>query len=69
MPSMSKAQQALMAIAEHTPEKVSGPNRGVLKMSHKQLHDFAATPTGHLPKRKSGYGGKVFDEDKDKDDK
>jgi hypothetical protein len=32
-----------MAIAEHDPEKVSSENRGVLKMSHDQLHDFAAT--------------------------
>ena len=32
-----------MAIAEHHPEKVKAANRGVLKMSHRQLHDFAAT--------------------------
>ena len=32
-----------MAIAEHHPSEVSKKNRGVLKMSHKQLHDFAAT--------------------------
>ena len=32
-----------MAIAEHHPSQVQAKNRGVLKMSHRQLHDFAAT--------------------------
>lgn len=32
-----------MAIAEHNPGKLYGRNKGLLKMSHKQLHDFAAT--------------------------
>lgn len=41
-----------MAIAEHHPEELYGRNRGLLKMSHKQLHDFAATPEKGLPKRK-----------------
>ena len=40
-----------MAIAEHEPSKVSKKNRGVLKLSGKQLHDFASTK-GKLPKRK-----------------
>lgn len=43
MPAVSKAQRALMAIAEHNPSAVSKKNRGVLKMSKGQLHDFAAT--------------------------
>lgn len=43
MPAVRKAQRALMAIAEHNPSKVSKKNRGVLKMSKSQLHDFAAT--------------------------
>jgi len=47
MPAKSKAQQRLMAMAEHaTPEqlKKAGPEvRGVASsMSHKQLHDFAS---------------------------
>lgn len=64
MPSTSKAEQAVMAIAEHHPEKLYKRNRGVLKMTHQQLHDFAATPTSHLPVRsnKKGHGGKVFDD-------
>lgn len=43
MPAVSKKQQMLMAIAEHEPEKLYKRNRGVLKMSHAQLHDFAST--------------------------
>jgi hypothetical protein len=43
MPAVSDKQRKLMAIAEHDPSKLKKANRGVLKMSHKQLHDFAAT--------------------------
>lgn len=53
MPSTSKAQQELMAIAAHTPEKVKGKNRGVLKMSQQQLEDFARTKRTGLPRYKS----------------
>ena len=42
-PATSTAQRQLMAIAEHAPSKVHKQNRGVLKMSKGQLHDFAAT--------------------------
>ncbi len=49
MPSESKAQQAVMAIAEHEPEKLYARNKGAAEMTHKQLHDFAATSTKHLP--------------------
>lgn len=49
MPATSVAQRELMAIAEHHPEQVSAKNRGVLKMSHQQLHDFAATKQRGLP--------------------
>ena len=52
MPAESQAQQAAMAIAEHEPEKLYARNRGLLKMSKSQLHDFASTPTKHLPARK-----------------
>jgi hypothetical protein len=43
MPARSEKQREMMAIAEHAPQKLNKANRGVLKMSHKQLHDFAAT--------------------------
>src|SRR2546421_73414 len=43
MPATSAKQRALMAIAEHNPGQVQKRNRGVLKMSQGQLHDFAAT--------------------------
>jgi hypothetical protein len=49
MPAVSQAQQAAMAIAEHSPEKLHKENRGLLEMSHKQLHDFASTSTKDLP--------------------
>jgi hypothetical protein len=49
MPATSKAQQAVMAIAEHSPEKLYKRNKGVAKMTHEQLHDFASTSTKHLP--------------------
>ena len=40
-----------MAIAEHAPEKLNPDNKGLAKMSHQQLHDFASTPEKGLPKR------------------
>jgi len=52
MPAVSKKQRMVMAIAEHHPEELKGKNRGLLKMSHKQLHDFASTPEKGLPERK-----------------
>lgn len=55
MPAESTAQRRLMAIAEHHPEEVSAKNRGVLKMSHKELHEFADTKEGGLPKHASGF--------------
>ena len=51
MPATSKAQQQAMSIAEHEPGKLYKKNQGLLKMSHAQLHDFAATKTSKLPKR------------------
>jgi hypothetical protein len=49
MPSVSKKQQEVMAIAEHSPEKLYAKNRGLLKMTHSQLHDFASTKRKGLP--------------------
>jgi len=51
-----------MAIAEHDPKELHSANKGMLAMSHQQLHDFASTPeTGlpytkkaHVPRRKRG---------------
>lgn len=43
MPATSPEQRSMMAIAEHAPEKLYKRNRKVLRMSHEQLHDFAAT--------------------------
>jgi len=52
MPAKSKAQQVAMAIALHAPEKLYARNRGMLKMSKGQLHDFAATKRKGLPRLK-----------------
>lgn len=52
MPAESKAQQIAMAIAEHHPEELNEKNKGMLDMTHKQLHDFASTPRKHLPSYK-----------------
>lgn len=49
MPAASKKQQAAMAIAEHSPGSLLSRNKGMAKMSHEQLHDFASTPTKGLP--------------------
>jgi len=43
MPSVSPEQRTSMAIAEHEPQKLYKRNRGMLKMSRSQLHDFAST--------------------------
>lgn len=53
MPAVSKKQQQAMAIAEHEPSKLSGKNKGLLKMSKGQLHDFASTPRKGLPNKVS----------------
>ena len=52
MPALSASQQRLFAIAEHEPGKLLKRNRGLLRMSHEQLHDFADTPRTGLPERK-----------------
>ena len=49
MPAVSRAQRIAMAIAEHHPEELSEKNKGLKKMSHEQLHDFASTNEKHLP--------------------
>ena len=60
MPSVSKAQQEAMAIAEHSPGKLYKRNRGLLKMGTQQLHDFAATKRKGLPEKKGKlYGGRT----------
>ena len=51
MPALSKKQQEAMAIAEHEPGKLYSRNRGMAKMSHQQLHDFASTPRKGLPEK------------------
>lgn len=52
MPAVSIKQRRAMAIAEHHPEQLHAANKGLLGMSHEQLHDFAATPERDLPPKK-----------------
>jgi hypothetical protein len=49
MPAVSKKQAIAMRIAEHAPGKLYSRNKGMLNMSHGQLHDFASTPDKGLP--------------------
>lgn len=49
-----------MAIAEHHPEKLHKENRGLLSMSHSQLHDFASTSESHLPASRGRKGMAVL---------
>lgn len=49
MPSESKAQRRVMAIAEHHPEELYPENKGLARMSKSQLHDFAKTKEKSLP--------------------
>lgn len=60
MPAVSKKQRQVMAIAEHHPKKLYKKNKGLLKMSKSQLHDFATTKEKKLPnKSKGGWSGKL----------
>lgn len=58
MPAVSKKQQMAMAIAEHAPAKLKANNKGLLQMTHQQLHDFASTPRKGLPNKVSKKAGK-----------
>lgn len=49
MPARSKAMRRAVGIAEHHPEKLYKRNRGLLGMTHKQMHEFASTPEKGLP--------------------
>ena len=62
MPAVSKAQRIAMAIAEHHPEELHAKNKGLAKMSHAQLHDFASTSEKKLPEHvRSKLGGRDKD--------
>jgi hypothetical protein len=52
MSAKSVKERRMMAIAEHHPEKLYKRNRGVLKMTHRQLHDYASTKEKGLPPKK-----------------
>ena len=56
MPAETIAQRRAMAIAEHHPEKLYKRNRGLLKMSKSQLHEFAATKEKGKPYKRKKKG-------------
>lgn len=51
MPAVSRNQRIAAAIAAHHPNELYARNRGLAKMSLKQLHEFAATKMKGLPRR------------------
>ncbi len=50
--SVSIAQRKAVAIAEHHPEQLYERNKGLLGMTHAQMHEFASTPEKGLPYKK-----------------
>ena len=52
MPAVSKAQRRFFGMIEHDPEAVA---RAGVDMTHKQMHDFAATKEKNLPERKTPF--------------
>lgn len=55
MPAKSEAQRKLFAIAEHAPDQLYSKNKGLSRLPHQTLHEFAATKG--LAKKKSAYSG------------
>jgi hypothetical protein len=53
VPALSVKQRRVMAIAEHHLGELYERNKGLLKMSHAQLHDFATTAEKNLPEKKA----------------
>lgn len=43
MPAKTESQRQLFAIAEHHPSELYAKNKGLAKLPHKTLHDFAST--------------------------
>jgi|GEM_PF-1821280 len=59
MPSVSEKQREAMAIAEHDPSKLHAANKGMLNMTHEQLHDFAKGPVSKKPSKVATALGKM----------
>ena len=52
-----------MAVAEHHPEKLYKRNRGALKMSKRQLHEYVATKEKGLPRKRKFKGTRTYYEE------
>ena len=51
MPAPSRKARRAWAIAKHHPDQLYVRNRGMLKATRRQMHDFASTPEKGLPTR------------------
>ena len=49
MPSKSRKQRRVMAIARYAPEKLYKRDKALTKMTKKQLGEYASTPEKKLP--------------------
>jgi hypothetical protein len=58
MPAKSVAQRRLFALAEHKPDELYAKDKSLTKLSHKTLHDFAATKEKGLVSRKTSRSTK-----------
>lgn len=56
MPAVSKAERRVIAIGEHHPDELYPENRGILGMTHQQMHDFASTKETDLPEHVKDSG-------------
>lgn len=52
MPAPTEKARVAWAIAEHEPEKLYARNRGMLKATHQQQHEFASKPKRRKAKRR-----------------
>jgi hypothetical protein len=52
MPSVSKKQRRMFAIAEHNPEMLYERNKGAKEMSKEEMHKYASTKEAGLPLKK-----------------
>ena len=49
MPAVSRKQRIAMSIAEHNPKELYKRNQDMMRMTQRQLHDYASTSERDLP--------------------
>jgi hypothetical protein len=55
LPAVSKKQRRFFGWAEHNPSEAKAEGKYPKEMTHKQMHDFAATKEKGLPARKRKF--------------